>query len=261
MTVFHAYIDEAGDEGFKPGATSWFVLSAIVVEEERDREVAHSINDIKLRLWGVTSNQPLHWSKLKHEKKRVVVQELLRHDFTIISVAFEKKYLDRTRFDSHYDRANRMKFRWAMYFYATRLLAERLCRYATRHGRRVRVFFENRGSISYSELRAYLTAMTVSPGPYGKSTISGGVISSVSAHNKETLKLLQIADACSGALFDALEPDKYGNGNIEESYVLAIKDKYDRYSGKLWGYGIKLFPRSVLSVQREYGCYHWMAKI
>lgn len=255
----NCYIDEAGDEGFKVGSSAWFILCGVIVKEEVDREVARSINEIKLRLWGNTSNQPLHWSKLKHEKKRIVVQELSKRDFIVISVALEKRYLDRTRFDSHYDRAHRMRFRWAMYFYATKLLVERVCKYTVRHGGRVKLLFENRGSMSYSDLRSYLTAMTIYPGPYGKSTIETGVIRSVSSHNKETKKMLQVADACAGALFDALELNRYGD--IEESYVLALKDKYDRSGGRLWGYGIKLFPRSATEVRLEYGYYDWMAQI
>ena len=257
--VLNAYIDEAGDEGFRTGASQWFIISSVVVEQSKDRDVAKVINDIKYRLWGNVTRQPLHWVRLRHDKKQVVIQELSKQDFTLFAVAFEKKYLVRERFDSQYDRENRMQFRWAMYFYATKLLAERICRYAERQGARVNLIFENRGSISYRELYNYLTSMTDYPGPYGKPTIPRKTIKSVEPHNKEVKKLLQVADACSGAVYDALTINQYGI--VEESYVLGLADKFDRLNGRLWGYGLKLFPRSVKAIQEEYNCYGWMAKI
>lgn len=256
----NAYIDEAGDEGFVDGASQWFVISAVVVKKEMDRDVARVIDDIKTRLWGTVTRQPLHWVRLKHDKKRVVIQEIGKKEFVLFGVALEKKYLARERFDSRYDRENRMRFRWAMYFYATKLLVERVCKYTERQGAKVNLIFENRSSISYQDLKDYLTFMTDYPGPYSRSpTISREIIKSVEPHNKEVKKLLQVADACSGALSDALTRDKYGN--TEELYLMGIMDKFDRVNGKLWGYGLKIFPRSIRSLQEEYGCYGWMAKI
>lgn len=258
--ILNAYIDEAGDEGFKPGASQWFIISAVVVQQANDRAFASVINKIKYRLWGNITRQPIHWVRLRHEKKRVVIHEICQHEFTLFAVALEKKYLVRERFDSHYDRENRMKFRWAMYFYATKLLVERICKYAERQGARVNLIFENRSSISYRDLRDYLTFMTDYPGPYSRRpTIPRRMIKSVEPHNKEVKKLLQVADVCSGALKDALEINQYGD--IEESYIMGLAEKFDRSGGKLWGYGLKLFPRSMLKVRAEYGCYEWMAKI
>ena len=258
--ILNAYIDEAGDEGFKTGATQWFIISSVVVEQSNDRDVARVINDIKYRLWGNVTRQPLHWVKLRHNKKRVVIHEISKQDFTLFAVALEKKYLARARFDSQYDRENRMRFRWAMYFYATKLLVERICKYAERQGARVNLLFENRSSISYKDLRDYLTFITEYPGPYSRSpTIPRRMIKSVEPHNKEVKKLLQVADACSGALKDALQINQYGD--VEESHLMGLADKFDRYNGRLWGIGLKLFPRSRMAVMGEYSCYSWMAKI
>jgi len=258
--ILNAYIDESGDEGFKPGASQWFIISAVVVKQTDDRDVASVINEIKYRLWGEVTRQPIHWVKLRHNKKRIAIQEISKKDFVLFAVALEKKYLNRERFDSHYDRENRMKFRWAMYFYATKLLVERICRYAEREGALVNLIFENRTSISYKDLRDYLTFMTEYPGSYSrKPTVPRRRIKSVEPQNKEVKKLLQVTDACSGALKDALEINQYGD--IEESYIMGLADKFDRYSGRLWSIGLKLFPRTRQDVRGEYNCYEWMAKI
>ncbi|MBN2187788.1 MAG: DUF3800 domain-containing protein [Dehalococcoidia bacterium] len=255
----NAYIDESGDEGFKEGSSQWFIISSVVVDRDNDQNVATAINDIKYRLWQTQTPQPLHWVKLDHKRKRVAINEIAKRDFVLFSVALEKKYLDRKRFDSHYERESRAEFRWAMYFYAAKLLIERVCKYAERQGAKINLIFENRGSISYSALRDYLTLMAVYPGPYMKPTIKRETIKSLEAKNKQTRKLLQVADICSGALYDALQINKYGD--IEESYLMSLADKFDRVNGRLWGYGMKLFPRSARQIQEEYDCYSWMAKI
>ena len=256
----NAYIDESGDEGFEDGSTQWFIISSVVVDKSNDRDVARVIDNIKSRLWGDITRQPLHWVRLRHNQKQVVIQEISKQSFTLLSVALEKKYLVRERFDSHYDRANRMKFRWAMYFYATKLLVERICKYAERQEAIVNLIFENRGSISYKDLRDYLTLMTEYPGPYSRSpTIQRRRIKSLEPKNKETKKLLQVADACSGALKYALEINRYGN--VDGSYLMGLADEFDRPGGRLWGIGLKLFPRDKKAIQEEYTCYDWMTKI
>ncbi len=252
----NAYIDESGDEGFKTGSSQWFVISSVVVDKNNDTETARVVNDIKARLWGNVTRQPLHWVKLKHEKKQVVIQEIVKKDFVLFAVALEKKYLKRERFDAQYDRQNRMQCRWEMYFYATGLLVERICKYAERQSATVNLIFENRSSISYVDLHDYLTFMSDYA---GRPTISRRMIKSVEAHNKEARKLLQVADACSGALYNALNINRFGN--VDESYILYLKDKFDRWGGRLWGYGLKLFPRAASKVQEEYDVYGWMAKI
>ena len=256
----NAYIDESGDEGFEDGSTQWFIISSVVVDKSSDRDVARVIDNIKSRLWGDITRQPLHWVRLRHNQKQVVIQEISKQSFTLLSVALEKKYLVRERFDSHYDRANRMKFRWAMYFYATKLLVERICKYAERQEAIVNLIFENRGSISYKDLRDYLTLMTEYPGPYSRSpTIQRRRIKSLEPKNKETKKLLQVADACSGALKDALEINRYDN--VDGSYLKGLAGKFDRPGGRLWGIGLKLFPRDKKAIHEEYTCYDWMTKI
>lgn len=256
----NAYIDEAGDEGFKNGASQRFIISSVVVDNNSDRDIAQVIDKIKNRLWGDVTRQPLHWVRLRHKQRQVVIQELSKQRFILLSVALEKKYLARERFDSHYDRANRMKFRWAMYFYATKLLVERICKYTERQEAVVNLIFENRSSISYKDLCDYLTLMTEYPGLYSRSpTIQRRPIKSLEPKNKETRKLLQVADACSGALKDALEINRYGN--VDGSYLMGLADKFDRPNGRLWGIGLKIFPRPVREIQEEYNCYNWMAKI
>ncbi|MDP2948168.1 MAG: DUF3800 domain-containing protein [Chloroflexota bacterium] len=267
MITFNVYIDEAGDEGFEfsKGSSTWFVLAAAIVEAAKDQETAAAINRIKNRLWPHKVDQwrqPLHWSRLKHPQKRVVIQELVKEDFTVIAVAFEKSHsqLDRSRFDPRAVRVKSPQLKATLYLYASRFLLERVCKFARTRAGRVDIVFENRSSLSIAELRSYVSLVSTLPGPYGPPTMPPGVLHCIAAASKQTYKMLQVADACAGALYNALEPDRYGN--VEDSYVLSVGPKFDRVRGALWGYGIKLFPGSREDrLRRSEATYSWMGKI
>jgi len=56
---------------------------------------------------------------------------------------------------------------------------------------------------------------------------------------------LQLADAASGAFFNALERDKFGN--TEPRYLQSISPVLYRHEGNLWGYGFKIAPSEAKS--------------
>ena len=96
---YNVYIDEAGDEGFKfderfgHGSSDFFVLSALIVEQNKDIELAKIVNEIKSILNYQTKDMlsPLHFCKMSHEKRKVCISKLKAFkDFTIISVIFQK---------------------------------------------------------------------------------------------------------------------------------------------------------------------------
>jgi hypothetical protein len=263
---FNAYIDESGDEGFQfeKGSSSWFVLAAAVVDSTQDLSVASSINRIKHRLWPRKSGvyqYPLHWKDLGHPQKKVVIQELTGEDFILLAVAFDKEHpkFNRDRLDPRRVRARTPRIKSALYFYAARFLVERICKFAKHQAAKVNLIFENRSSLSVTKLTNYLDLVGEMPGPYGRPTIPIDRIGNIEAESKQVRKLLQVVDACAGAIFNALETDKYGN--VEATYVLDLANKFDRVSGKLWGYGLKLFPGNKPEYMQRSTQYTWMDKI
>jgi hypothetical protein len=158
MAISNVYIDEAGDEGFKitptfvggQGSSRWFIITAVVVAAEADRQVASSLNRIKSRLWPTTPPQhrnqhskPLHWKELRHNQKKVVLSELRSEQFTLMAVAFEKCHpkLDRSKFEAQQVRRIRPNLKTPLYNYATRFLFERLTRLAQATNRKLDITF------------------------------------------------------------------------------------------------------------------------
>lgn len=243
---FHAYIDEAGDEGFKnPGAvgrgtsSEWLVLAAVIVAEEDDLALSRVVNRLRILL-NKPPPRPLHFRFLRsHAKKRAAMDMLGAEPFVFSAVALWKPDIQ----------SGFLKTPPHLYNYAARFLTERLSWYADDQGRRLRLFFENRAATSYADLAGYMQwiqyqdpACQIRP-----NTIVG--FQPVST----TVKLAQVADFYASATAAALEPDEYGRP--EEDYLLRVTHQLYRPSGaSVFSYGFKVFPNSGLDRTR----YPWL---
>ena len=266
MDRLNVYIDESGDEGFSiaeqigdPGSSRWFVVAAVIVRSDRDRNVADSVNRIKSRLGKDVSGQmgkPLHWTKLGHSQRQVVLEEVKNEEFTWIGVALEKLNLDRAKFDSHLTRQKNSSIGCPLYHYALRLLFERLMFPAKMAGMKLDITLENRSSLSIADVSRYADLLSVLPGPFGNPTLDTDWIAEIRAVNKGDRKLLQLADACAGALFNALEPNKFGL--VDAVYLEKLTHKLVRRDDRLWGYGLKLFPKKWQDCVSRNSQYEWM---
>ena len=244
MTKFNCYIDESGDEGYAPGSSEWFILGALIVKTANDLAVSHAIDRIKTRL-NVSPRRPLHWRDLSHAKKKVVIQELASEPILISTVAMCKKRLDRPSTIRNWQ---------SLYFYTTRFLLERVSWYIDDAGGTVNITFSNRGRLDYGALKTYLKRVQETP-----SSQLRPVINQIHVKQSQQLKLLQAADAIAGSLFNALEPDFYGN--CEPSYFLQFKHCLYRRKGRLSSYGLKLFPDGRNDRQYFRETYPWLSTI
>jgi hypothetical protein len=269
--LLRAYIDESGDEGFVfpatpggGGSSRWFVIAAVVVRLEDDASASKIVDRVKARLWpgGVHPwAKPLHWAKLNHKQRRVIVDEMIGEPISLLAVAFDKRNpkLDRTRFDSRLVRKHSPQLRNTLYFYATRFLTERICKMAKREDRRADLIFETRATLSVKEMATYLASLTSTPGPHGSPTIPTGTLGAVDAQGKQTKKLLQVADAFAGSVGAALEVDKYGL--TDATYLTDLGPQLQRGVSVVWGYGLKLFPGQWQEYSESESCYSWMKKL
>ena len=247
MTEFFAYIDESGDEGIHRGR-QWFILSAAIVEAGRDNSIAgQMLSEIKRNKIQLKKDV-LHWSELSHARRLVVSQELAQLPITICSIAVDTKHPEVTQTTLSGGR---------MYFYAFRWLVERISWFCADRpgGGQVRLRPENKGGVSYKDLRAYLDFIQGLP----DCQIRKDCILDVKPYAKAQLPLLQIADAVAGATANALERQY---GVIEPSYLMNMKDRLYRRTDKLWGYGVKFMPHSASAVPVQLIAeYQWLGKL
>lgn len=161
--TFIAYIDESGDEGFKigSGASEWFVLSAVIFRQAEELEqiklvdkVRDGINMRRQSVHQIPEKKPLHFRDLSHEQRKFYVEHISHANMRTVTVMINKKEI-----------INPEKFsvESRLYFYAVRLLVERISWYCRDHKRKddtgngtAKLVFSNRATLDYKNLKDYL---------------------------------------------------------------------------------------------------------
>ena len=82
---YNVYIDESGDEGINKGS-KYFILTAIIVEKEKDLEISKKVDEIKENLEMNIKSQ-LHWKLIKgYPNKKMIMETVKDLDIKIINV-------------------------------------------------------------------------------------------------------------------------------------------------------------------------------
>lgn len=243
----YAYIDEAGDDGIGGKGTKWFVVTAMIANQENASALGYAYQRIRQRI-DLHVNKPLHWSELSHLRKKAIIEELVKYNFSICSVLVDTQHPDIV------NTSPKLKGR-RLYFYTFRRLVERITWYCDDKGYKVRLYPENKAGIRYEELKGYLDYIQRQP----DCEIRKDCILEVKPKSKTQSNLLQLADCVCGALYNAVE---YKYGVIEDSYLLMLKEKLYKHDNKLFGYGIKFMPhKSTLIPQLLSGTYEWLNRV
>ncbi len=240
---YNAYIDESGDEGIRRG-TEWLVLTAVIVQADMDLTVSKSIDDIKTKLC-IPSHTPFHWKLIRNKhvgKKRFVIDRLAQEDFICINVIANT-----------YDIENISATSTMLYNYFCRILIERITWYISEKEGTVNLIFSNRSNTSWADLKDYISTLCTSR----QCEIKKDVICGFEVYDSWQKKMLQFADACASSTGEAFNKDSYGY--FDERFILTLSDKLYRRNGKLFSYGLKIFPDKHL--ERYFTEYKWLASI
>lgn len=261
---FRAYIDEAGDEGFKfrcggcrDGSSDWFVIAALITTAATDLPTVKKIDEVRQE-FGLPPKKHLHWKDLKHSEK-VRYSQILAGlgQARAAVVAVHKPSL--TAPDT-------FKGGYRLYFYITRYLLERIS-WLVRDGHRVEpnagdgtvdIIFSNRQGMSYTELAAYIDKLRSDKESGQEIKIDFNHLrpDQISAHTPGKSMGLQLADAVASGFFNALERDHYGN--TEPRYAKNLKGMLYRYSEKVDGYGLKIVPGDAKAVLKQRPELEWL---
>lgn len=251
---FNCYIDESGDEGIETGGSRWFILGALIVQQDLDFQTSTMVERIK-NTFGKKNDWVLHWSKIrKHDQKRYICKELQTEQWVFACVATDKTHPFITR-------ARGLKQKDVLYFYSVRLLLERLSWYARDHGNGKAIpIFEYRSNTSYEKMREYIRLLR---GWVPQSQIQiywdNLEYKNFRIVPKRVSRLMQASDCVCGALKDGLEYSGYGL--IEPSYILSLKNRFYRRANNLFSYGLKFLniqPRELDKLKAEY---EWLKTI
>ena len=250
---YDVFIDESGDDGFVfnddgTGSSRWFVLTAVMIPHVAPYGTVHLAADVR-RAINLKPNATIHFSDIPHERRvrvaSLIAQSPLIHSSVIIN---KQAITDRATFGGNF----------RMYYYASRLLLERISWYCRDNPTTTRktedgtakIIFEHRKKLSYDDLRYYFRILRTQIKVTAKFEVELAkdvqihwpVIKDdqIEAASKGKFAGLQIADCIAGGLRAALEftPYKY----TEHRYAKMLRPNLYFRSGKCRGYGLKFFP-------------------
>lgn len=223
---YNVYIDESGDEGINKGS-KYFILTAIIVTKEKDLEISRAVDLIKENLEMPRKTQ-LHWKLLKGmPNKRMIMNIVSELDITIINVIIDTKCIQFIPSNNIYN-------------FFSGYLYERICWYMNDNNGVANINISARGNLSKEKLSNYLNNKN-----HKKFNIDTSCIKQIKIIPNERKKLLQLADCCCSALFQAL---KYNN-NIHFDYIKRIQYKLYSKGDNLLSYGLKLVPYDSNSIE------------
>lgn len=223
---YNVYIDESGDEGINKGS-KYFILTAIIVEKEKDLEVSKAVDSIKGKLEMSIESQ-LHWKLIKgYPNKKMIMETIKDLDITIINVIVDTKCIKLIPSNNIYN-------------YFSGYLYERICWLMNERNSIANINISSRGNLSKKNLSNYLNSNN-----HKKFELDSLKIKSIKIIPNERKKLLQLADCCCSALFQAL---KYNN-SIHFKYIKEIKSKLYCKGKNLISYGLKLVPNDSEAIE------------
>lgn len=170
----------------------------------------------------------LHWKLLKGCPNKEMIMKIVSNlDITIINVIVDTKCIQFIPSNNIYN-------------FFSGYLYERICWYMNEHNGLANIIISSRGNLSKKQLSDYLNSKN-----HKKFNIEVSRIKSIKIIPNERRRLLQLADCCCSALFQAL---KYNN-DIHFNYVFIKREKiYCKYNNYL-SYGLKLVPSNSKAVE------------
>ncbi|MBQ8473036.1 MAG: DUF3800 domain-containing protein [Bacilli bacterium] len=219
MIEYNCYIDESGDEGIRKGS-KYFILTAIILKKEDDLKISNAVDRIKENL-EMDKKAQLHWKLLKGLPNKNMIMNIINTlDIKIINVIVDTKSIQFIPSNNIYN-------------YFSGYLYERICRYMSEVNGIVNINISSRGNLSKEKLNTYLNNNN-----HKKFNINSDAIKNIKIIPNERKKLLQLADCCCSALFQAL---KY-NDKTHFEYIKKIKSKIYVVNNNILSYGLKIVP-------------------
>lgn len=223
MLECHSYFDESGDRGTRASSSDHLILSGFTVSVSDEPVVLQAIEHVRAE-FKLPPDAPLHFSKLRHEKRLRWAEVVGSLPLTSFLVLLCKR--GQTNSPIHADR---------IYNWLVRLLIERCSWYCKESGRRTSVTFEHPKGYQVKKMKEYMTKLrsleTAVSWPNVHLPVRFGA--------KSTHPLLQVADCLASAAWHAFQPQF---GHIEDRYLKLAAPHLWRRNGRVLSYGVKVHP-------------------
>ena len=230
--MFHAFVDESGDEGVTQSSSAWLCLGAFIIREtEINPTKQYLANGVKNVWRGSRPPAHVHFQQISsHSKRKALLHMLCGLNFTAVVICSKK-----SSFREETLRALKCP---TLYNYLAKHLLERLSWFAHDYGQKVRVSFASRNQISWTDFETYIELLRDRP---DKHQIRFETIDSIGNIPANMNSCVQAADWITSGVACGLNPDEYDN--VETAYAEILWGKFWVRKGNLWSYGIKCVPQ------------------
>lgn len=220
------YIDEAGDLGLNRG-TRWFVLSAVIIKKENEKNIRQIIEKLKSTL----NYKEIHFRKLRHfEKRAYVVNSLYQCPFLFCNVILDTTKVKLQPRDMESNKSV------LLYNYMCRFLLERVSWFLRENKAFTDIILSSRGTSRDAELIAYIKDILLKR----EDNEVAPQFTNVTSKQAPTWDMLQLADVCATSIFMAYEVNK-NFGFLLPCYAHKLGARLYKYNKTLKNYGIKYF--------------------
>lgn len=247
---FAAFFDESGIEKFnyspppKRRGSEWFILSAVLCRWTDMRQIKSNFQAFKN-----TYKQPtwaFHFVKASHDERIGFITHMTSQPIDVMTVIINKSLIRNT---------DGFGLPYYMYFYAAKLLIERLTWHCARYldvtseAGFIRLFFSDRRGLKKANVAQYLAqlrAKSMHDAAFdtniSNNTINWSVLQNdqIEIWDNKLLWGLQYADAVASGVAKAIELNEYGL--TEHRYIKLLAPVIHKYNGTHYSYGLKFFP-------------------
>lgn len=232
------YVDESGDEGISSDRQSrFFVLGAVFVRKENQELCIERLNKIEEEI-----KQEIHFSELKHDKKKYVARCISRLPVMCFSILSNKNGLDRGGYRNQIQGQRGFFYNKNVHY-----LLEQVGRFCEERDIIVdEIIFEKSGNKNYNQLRSYLKTISNKPLHKNAEFLRRIDPATIRAEDKKACPLLKFADAASSSVYQACTENKYKM--TETGYLEELSKRFvANPNGAIEGYGLKIVPSSGIN--------------
>ena len=205
------YIDEAGDLGVNRG-TRWFVLTAVIVNQEDESLIRSKIKAIRTRL----NLQTIHFRNVKDFGRRsYIVRELSNECFSYVNIVFDTSLCDKVK----------MPTERVAYSLICGDLLQRVSLILKGTNRKGNIVLSSRGTSKDNELVEDIRERLTSD----SDSLASDVFINAECKQASAWDMLQLADVCATSMFYSHEVNGYGF--ITPCFVMRLSHKLCNNSG------------------------------
>lgn len=237
----YLFLDESGEEGFAASSSEWFILSGAIQDAEDFKVVQQAYSTFKSAC-DRQDNWHFHFINAEHRMRLAFIKTMRDAGHVLVSVAVHKPSLRQT---------DNFKKPYYLYFYAAKLLLERVSWICRRQNRTIEgIIFSSRRGLKQENVESYFKLLKAN---------ASGLANSIYWPATENMEIrvmpnkaligLQVADLKASSVWQAISHHPYEV--TEPRYLIELKDQCYSYGGTKLSYGLKFFPKLSPEMRAE----------